>query len=447
MVAQAVTSINCPNCGTPFTAPVQQIIDAQADPEAKTMLLSGQLNTVVCPSCGFRGALNTPFLYHDAELELALVYMPMELGATDLERQKAIGDLTNRLMQQLPAEARKGYLLQPRTFLTVENLLDALLEKDEATRELLEAQERRIELLEELRQLDPEDTLALAEFAGSHDDEIDVLFFQILDVVTSIGEQEDAAGDMARLRRLRDILLEKTTAGRSLLAQQQAVEALNADPTRATLIEQLVATDDDIVREALVTVGRQLLDYAFFQELTARIDAAESAGDAALREKLVALRRQVQDIRDEVDMRAAAVLTARAQLLRNLLLEEDPKEVLQRHVSEIDEAFFGVLATNIEQAEQEGRQDVVARLRSIGDMAVQLLNEFLPQDIRLVNQLASAQSDEQIRQLLEDERESLSSDFLQLLESAVAELEQSERSAAAGRLRYAAEQTKLMLAQ
>ena len=80
MVAQAVTSINCPNCRTPFTAPVQQIIDAQADPEAKSMLLSGQLNMVVCPSCGFRGALNTPFLYHDAELELALVYMPMELG-------------------------------------------------------------------------------------------------------------------------------------------------------------------------------------------------------------------------------------------------------------------------------------------------------------------------------------------------------------------------------
>jgi hypothetical protein len=267
MVTQAVTSINCPNCRTPFTAPVQQIIDAQADPEAKTMLLSGQLNAVFCPSCGFQGALNTPFLYHDAELELALVYMPMELGATDLERQKAIGDLTNRLMQRLPAEARKGYLLQPRTFLTMESLRDALLEKDEATRELLEAQQRRIELLEELRQLDPQDTLALAEFAGTHDDEIDLLFFQVLDIIVSMGEEGDAAGELARLGRLRDILLEKTTAGRSLLAQQRAVEALNADPTRATLIEQLVGTDDDVVREALVTVGRQLLDYAFFQEM------------------------------------------------------------------------------------------------------------------------------------------------------------------------------------
>lgn len=447
MVAQAVTSINCPNCRTPLTVPVQQIIDAQADPEAKSMLLSGQLNMVVCPSCGFRGALNTPFVYHDADLELALVYMPMELGATDLERQKAIGDLTNHLMQGLPAEARKGYLLQPRTFLTVENLVDALLEKDEVTRELLEAQERRIELLEELRHMDPEDTLALAEFAGTHDDEIDVLFFQILDIVTSISEQGDGAGEVARMRQLRDILLEKTTAGRSLMAQQQAVEALNADPTRATLVEQLVATDDDIVREALVTVGRHLLDYAFFQELTARIDAAESAGDTASKEKLSALRRQVQDIRDEVDIRAAAVLTARAQLLRNLLLEDDPKEVLQRHVNEIDEAFFGVLATNIEEAENEGRQDVVARMQSIGDTAIQLLNEFLPQELRLVNQLASAESDEQIRHLLEDERESLNSEFVQLLESAAADLEQSERSAAAGRLRYAAEQTKLMLDQ
>jgi DNA-dependent RNA polymerase auxiliary subunit epsilon len=78
---------------------------------------------------------------------------------------------------------------------------------------------------------------------------------------------------------------------------------------------------------------------------------------------------------------------------------------------------------------------------------VQLLNEFLPQEIRLVNRLASAQSDEQIRQLLEYERDSLNSDFLQLLESAAVDLEQSKRTASAERLRYAAEQVQLMLAQ
>jgi len=447
MVTQAVTSINCPNCRTPFTAPVQQIIDAQADPEAKTQLLSGQLNAVFCPHCGFQGALNTPFLYHDAELELALVYMPMEIGATDLERQKAIGELTNRLMQRLPSEARKGYLLQPRTFLTVESLLDALLEEDEVTRELVEAQQRRLELLEKLRQLDPQDNLAIAAFLSENDEQIDEVFFQILDIITSFGENEDAAPELKQLGKLRDILLEKSTTGRSMAAQQRAVEAVNANPTRATLIEQLVATDDDEVREALVTVGRQLLDYAFFQELTARIDAAEAAGDTDAKSQLVGLRRQIQDIRDKVDLRAVAVLNARAQLLRNLLLENDPKDMLLRHVSEIDDAFLGVLATNIEQAEREARQDVVERLRNIGDLAMQLLTEFMPADIQLINRLVAAESDQQVRKLLEDERESLDSDFLELLEGAIADLEQSQRKTAAGRLRYAAEQVQELMAE
>ena len=447
MVTQAVTQINCPNCRTPFTAPVQQIIDSQADPEAKTRLLSGQLNAVFCPHCGFQGALTTPFLYHDSELELALVYMPMEIGATDMERQRAIGDLTNRLMQQLPSEARKGYLLQPRTFLTIETLLDALLEEDEVTRELVEAQQRRIEILEKLRQLDPQDSLAMAEFLGAYDEEIDASFFQILDVIVNFGENEDASGELKQLGQLRDILLEKSTAGRSLFAQQRAVEALTADPTRATLIEQLVAADDDAVREALVTVGRQLLDYAFFQELTARIDAAEAAGDVDTQSQLADLRRQIQDIRDKVDQRAMEVLNARAQLLRNLLLEDDPREMMLRHVNEIDDVFLGVLGTNIEQAQREAHPDVVERLRNIGDTAVQLLSEFMPADIQLINRLASAESDEQVRKLLEDERESLNSDFLQLVESAIDDLEQSQREATAGRLRYAAEQIQEIMAE
>jgi hypothetical protein len=134
METQTLTTVTCPNCHNAFQAPIQQIIDAQADPEAKSRLLSGRVNFVVCPHCGFQGALNLPFLYHDADLELALIYMPMELGKTDVERQKAIGDLTQRVMRQLPPEQRKGYLLTPRTFLSQQTLVDALLEKDEDAR-------------------------------------------------------------------------------------------------------------------------------------------------------------------------------------------------------------------------------------------------------------------------------------------------------------------------
>jgi hypothetical protein len=446
MPPQAVTSINCPNCRAPFTAPVLQVINAQENPEAKSRLLSGQLNVIVCPHCGFQGVLNAPFLYHDAELELALVYMPMELGTSDVERQKAIGDLTKQLMQSLPPEARKGYLFQPRTFFTVQGLVDALLEADEATRNLVEAQQRKLELLDQLRQLNPQDSLATAQFVGANDDELDGAFFRLLDIVIDIEESRGDTVAGAKLAQHRDNLLEKSATGRRLKAQQAAIEALAADPTRETLIEQLMSAEHQAVREALVTVGRQMLDYGFFQALTARIDAAEAAGDEDARERLIALRKEIQDIRDQVDAMALAVLDARARLLRDLMVAANARELLMRHVLEIDDAFLGVLATNIRQAESEGRRDLVEKLRNIGDMAIQVLNEFAPPEIQLINRLASAENNEQVHQLLEGERGRLDQDFLQLVEQASQDLEQAGRQENAERLRYAAAQIKKMKA-
>lgn len=446
MVTQAVTSIACPNCRNPFTAPVQQIVDAQVDPEAKSRLLTGQLNAVVCPHCGFQGALNTPFFYHDAELELALVYMPMELGTTDVQRQKAIGDLTNRLMRRLPPESRKGYLFQPRTFFSVESLIDALLEKDEATRESVETQRRKIELFEQLRHLDPNDTLAMAEFIGTNEQELDESFFQLLDIVISIADNQADTIERDRLTQHQTLLMEKTSTGQLLKVQQAAIEALMADPSRETLVEQLVAVEEKRVREALVTVGRELLDYAFFQTLTARIDAAGAAGDDATKNRLISLRREVQEIRDQVDAMAMALLDARARLLRDVLVADDPQAMLRRRLNEIDDAFLGVLSTNIQRATSEGRQDLVERLRSIGEMAIAILNENVPPEIKLINRLVAAANDEAVNRLLEEERGHLDQAFLELVERAVQDLQQAKRQESADRLRYAAERIREMIA-
>ena len=265
------------------------------------------------------------------------------------------------------------------------------------------------------------------------------MFFQLLDFVIRIDEAQGDAAVHDRLARHRATLLEKSTVGRSFKAQEAAVEALLDNPTRETLLDQLVAAEERGAREALVVVGRQLLDYAFFQALTARIDAAEAGGDGANREALVALRKEVQEIRDDLDAMTMAVLQDRARLLQDLLRAEDPRELALRRVSEIDQTFFTVLSMNIQQADSEGRQDVVGRLRQIGDVVVTLLNELAPPEIRLVNQLAAAASDEEVEQLLEQEREQLNGDFLELVNRAVQDLQQGKREKGAERLRYAAE--------
>ena len=93
--------VTCPSCQNRFVSPVLTTIDVGQRPEAKTLFLSGQLNVAVCPQCGHAGVLSTPLVYHDPDKELLFTYLPSELGVPEDERQRLIGDLTNRIDGQL----------------------------------------------------------------------------------------------------------------------------------------------------------------------------------------------------------------------------------------------------------------------------------------------------------------------------------------------------------
>ncbi len=447
MSSQKVVSVNCPNCRTSFTAPIQDIVDAQKDPTAKSQVLTGNLNAIVCTQCGFQGLLNVPFLYYDAGLEIAFIYASMDSGMTNVDQQKIIGDLTNRLMDSLPAEERKGYLFQPQTFITQESLVNAILERDDESREMVEGQRRKAELLGQLREIDPQDSLAVASFVGANDEELDESFFQLLDVVINIAANQGNAAEGQRLSQHREHLMSKSATGRLYQAQEQAVKALSDSPTRETLIEQLVVSDEPAVREALVATGRQLLDYAFFQALTARIQAAEQDGDAETQARLLALRKEVLEIRDKIDAVLAEVWNRRASLLQSLMMADDPQELLLRHASELDPAFFNVLGANIRQAEEEGRMDVIQRLRAIGDMVIELMDRMAPPEIKLTNRLMMAENDEQVRQILQEEREQLSAELLEFVERAMSDMQQDpvQNKERIERLSHAAGQIKALI--
>src|SRR5690554_3440112 len=107
--------INCPRCSSPITVDVYQVVDAQRTPELKYALLNGQLNAFVCPNCGLAGQMASPLLYHDSEHELFMVYVPMELNMSRVEQERLIGQMVKQVMDSLPPEARRGYMLQPQT--------------------------------------------------------------------------------------------------------------------------------------------------------------------------------------------------------------------------------------------------------------------------------------------------------------------------------------------
>ena len=138
------THINCPNCRQPLMADVDQLFDAGADPSAKSKLISGSFNQIRSPSCGYQGNLSTPLVYHDPDKELLLTYFHPDLGKTRDEQERMIGALINQAVNRLPQEKRKGYLLRPQSVLTLQGLVERILEGDGITREMLQAQQQRL---------------------------------------------------------------------------------------------------------------------------------------------------------------------------------------------------------------------------------------------------------------------------------------------------------------
>ena len=131
-------------------AQVFTLIDVGIQPELKNYLLAGQLNMAVCPNCGTPAMIAAPLIYHDPAKQLLLVHFPQQLNARPEEQERFIGDATGMLLRALPQSAPKGYLLAPKRFLTLNSLVDTILEADGISRETIEAQRKRVELISQL---------------------------------------------------------------------------------------------------------------------------------------------------------------------------------------------------------------------------------------------------------------------------------------------------------
>jgi predicted RNA-binding Zn-ribbon protein involved in translation (DUF1610 family) len=442
MPQQRVARVTCPNCGQPFQAPVQQILDVGEDPSAKARVLNGLTNVAQCPHCGFQGALSVPFLYHDPENELALVYMPMEMGGDREQREQIVGRLTRQVMDRLPAEERKAYLLQPEVFLTMDNLTKRILKEEGVTEEMLEEQRQKVELLQ--RMVEAASDEALEAMIEANDDEIDEIFFYILtrnlEMVQAAGQEEAAQN----LRHLRERLLELSTEGQAIKARNEMLEALRDEPNRDKLLELLMEADDKKPREMLVAFGRPMMDYLFFQNLTSKIEAAPDGDE---KERLTELRREVLDIRDRLDEEAKALYEARSALLVDLVTSDNPRELARRRSDEIDEAFLNVLGSNLQEAHRRGDEKSLEALREIWGIVIGLMEEALPPELRLINRLMAAEDEKEIERLLEEGRNLVTERMVQFVEETEAEAREEGDLETAEQMALVSEKMSSILAQ
>ncbi len=402
-----IMSVVCPACRAPAETGVERIIDVKRQPQLKTSLLSGQLNLLNCGACGATSALATPLLYHDPEHELLIAFVPPELNVQGQLRDQVTGDMLKELTTSLPREEFRGYMFQPKQALTLQGLLDQIMEADGVTREMLETQRSRFRLLESLARAEPKQLRALLR---EHDAEIDAGFFQAALVMMQQAAREGQEGLVKALAAIQENAARHSSFGRQMTARAEAqervvrdiarrVRALGDNPERKDLLAlALELASDDQKLQALVGLLRPALDYPFFQELTLRIDQA----GAAERTRLETLRDRLGELTRMADAQAQAALQQAATALQDIMGSSDTDHAIREHMALIDERFLTLLAANIREAERRADIQASGRLKAIQRKVLAILQENMPAELKLVNDMLGASDEQTALAMLDD---------------------------------------------
>jgi hypothetical protein len=417
------TQIACPRCRQMITANVEQLFDVTQDPQAKQRLLGGISNMARCPHCGYQGRLATPIVYHDNDKELLLTFFPPELAIPLHEQEKIIGPLIKQIMDRLPAEKRKGYLLSPMPNLTYESMVQVILGKDGITPEMLKEQQDRVSLIERLLQASTNDVRAelIKQNIGLFDEQFFALFSRLAQSAAASG-QEPVARAMVDLQKQ---LLEETEFGRGLKESVGELEAATKSLqdagqglTREKLLDLIIDSPNEARLRAYVSLARGGLDYQFFQLLSERIDKAS----AEEKPNLESIREKLLDFTNEVDKQMEARYKQAQEFVESLLAQEDVVQAVQQNLDRFTQDAVEVVNQLLRQASEKNDYTRMGKLQKM----VEVLREVsTPPEVSFIEQLLDMPDDAALDQMLSDNSSLINDQFMEALIGLVAQVEQA----------------------
>jgi len=417
MFRPQAASLRCPRCGFSYQTPIFSIIDVSQTPELKQVVLSGSLNASQCPNCGNINTVVAPLLYHDPAHEFLGVFIPPQLNLNEAQRQKIIGDLSNALMNSIPAEQRRFYMLNPQQFLSMESLIEKLLGFEGITPEMLAASRKKLGLVQDLVRV-RNDTIAFNIVVKDNEKLLDQEFFTLLSQLLMAAQEQGDREQAAALAEVREKLLPITEFGRRILKQRQAIQNLGERPSRERILQAILQGDVDEA-EAIAVVARPVMDYRFFQELTARIEALPAEQRATQEQK----RQRILEVLETLRAADQAALQAAQQVLQELLAAEDLDKAVAELLPYVDQTVLTLLLANIEEAERRGATAALKRLNEVWERLTAAMKAAIPPEVQLLYALTEADYPDGTRQILREHKDLVTPQFLQLLEESIQSLE------------------------
>jgi hypothetical protein len=419
------TQVNCPSCRQPVVVDVQQVFDVSEDPLAKQKLLSNAVNFLHCPNCGYQGMLGVPLVYHDPENELLLTFFPPDLNTSVNEQEKQIGPMINRIIDRLPQEKRKAYLLQPQSMLTYQTLIEKVLESEGITKEMLEEQQKKVKLLERLLTTAKDDRLSVIK---EEESQIDAAFFSILNRIMQSAIPQGDEASKNELVELQQQLYENTEMGKQLLQQRQETEnalkslqeAGKEGLTREKLLDVILSAKTDTEIATIISLTHAGIDYTFYQLLSDKIELAKNEDE---KKRLTGIREKLLELTEEINNQLKAEAEKSKAVLEKILQAENIEEATMQNVNIINEFFVSNLEAEISQARKKGDLERINKLEQVMVVIEKLSTPA--EEVQLLESLIETKDDAELDQKIEESMDQLTEQFMNLLNNVIAQYESS----------------------
>ena len=381
--------------------------------------------------------LGAPLVYHDPAKQLCLVHFPQEMSVSPQEQERFVGEVTTLVMRELPTETPRGYLLNPKRFLTIQSLLEAVYEADGVSKETLEAQRQRVELISQLAE-------ALGDEAGfkaivqQHKAAFDAEFITTLNAFIEASHPQDPSRQL--LVDIREQL--GATLGQSL---DEAGEFGAAEADEIAEAFERLSQAEEAQLPQLVAEYRYLLDSSFFEMFTTQVEALEATGDEAQAAALTTRRDAIIELVEALDNETRELFERGTALLEAVMNTEDPSAALRERMAEIDDGLLLAISANGMAAQRAGQNDLVAELAELGQLAVVLIEERMTPQERLLNELLAAETPQEATRLLRKNVPLINPELVQLFNQRAEQEEQRGNSEPATALRRLAREAGAML--
>jgi len=413
---------SCPQCQQPIVAEIFQVVDVKRNPQLKEVLLAGGLNFAQCNACGFQGQLPIPMVYHDAEKELLLTFSPPDINKTMEEKEKALAPMLKDIIDNLVPEERKGYLFQPQTMLTMNNLVKNILMGDGITEDMIKQQQEKMSLLD---QLFSKDGGELIKTVRENNSKIDREFFALFAEIAQriLGSQDDKS--IGKIQEIQEVLMAESDVGKEIWNEsqeiqkaKQSLEALGQNLTRESLLELIINSPNDQRAKAMAGLVRPAMDYQFFQMFTEKIENT----DNEIRNEYINKRNLLLKVTQEIDQQLEQRLAASRLIIDNIINNENPDEAFLQNLGSIDQFFIQGLSAEIEIAEKQELTERKAKLENLLNKIQELTT---PPEMKVLEKLLDlVENEKKLNDAVDEIDDQLSSELIDYLTSILGQYEE-----------------------